>query len=192
MEGFIERQQGILRFRHLDSATPAFCRETSVIRYTLMTVRRVPFLLFAVALFSVCCLSEETSFQRIKAPDSKGKPVKAVLTFSDQHQAVEITPVKGKAVSIPYRAIDKFVYEYTKKHRVNDVTVATAPIGVGAAAMLTKARNHWLEIDYTEENIPHKYVVRMDKRNYLRILDAAKKHTGKEAEVLGNADKRKK
>jgi hypothetical protein len=31
----------------------------------------------------------------------------------------------------------------------------------------------------------------MDKHNYLRILDALKAHTGIDAEILGNADKRR-
>ena len=34
------------------------------------------------------------------------------------------------------------------------------------------------------------YVLRMDKKNYIRILDAIKAHTGQDAEVLGNAKKR--
>ena len=56
--------------------------------------------------------------------------------------------------------------------------------------MLTKAKSHWLKIDYRESNLPKSFVLRMDKREYLRILDAVKAHTGKDAEVLGNADKR--
>lgn len=114
-----------------------------------------------------------------------------MLTFSDENKAVKIQPAKGPSVEIPFQNIDKFVYEYTQRHRVNEGTIITAPIGVGAAAMMTKERNHWLEIDYRKENVPMTYVVHMDKHNYLRILDAVKKHTGMDAEVVGNADKRK-
>ena len=105
---------------------------------------------------------------------------------------VGLRPAKGNTVSIPYAAIDKCSYEYTKKNRINENSIATAPVGVGAVVMLTKARSHWLEIDYREGEMPKTFVLRMDKHEYLRILDAVKTHTGKDAEILGNADKRKK
>lgn len=66
----------------------------------------------------------------------------------------------------------------------------TAPIGIGAVAMLTKSRAHWLEIDYKTADLIKAYVIRMDKNVYIRILDAVKAHTGKDAEILGNANKR--
>ena len=134
-------------------------------------------------------VADETSFNRVAAPDSKGKLSKAVLTFSDEHKAVEVHPAKGSLVSIPYSEIDKFSYEYTKKHRISEESILTAPVG-GAFFMLTKSKSHWLQIDYHESNVPKSYVVRMDKHEYIRILDAVKAHTGKDAEVLGNADKR--
>lgn len=136
--------------------------------------------------------AEETSFQRVKVPDAKGGQVKAVLTFSDNDKAVEVRPAKGAAVSIPYAEIDKFSYEFTRKHRINDASIVTAPIGVGAVMMLTRSKDHWLQIDYREQDVPKTYVVRMDKHEYLHILDAVKSHTGKDTEVLGNADKRRK
>lgn len=133
--------------------------------------------------------AEETSFSRVAAPDSKGRLTKAVLTFSDDHKAIEVQPVKGPAISIPYDEIYKCAYEYTKKHRINEESIFTAPVG-GAIVMLTKSRSHWLEIDYREGEVPKSFFLRMDKHEYLRILDAVKAHTGKDAEVLGNADKR--
>jgi hypothetical protein len=138
------------------------------------------------------CLAEDASFRRISVPDSKGRPTKAVLTFSDSGKAVEIQPAKGASITIPYNEIDKFAYEYTKKHRVSEKTIVTAPLGIGVVAMLTKSRSHWLEIDYRDQEIPKSYVLRMDKHEYLKILEAVKTHTGKDAEVLGNADKRRK
>ncbi len=143
-----------------------------------------------LSIAAVLCTAEETSFQHIKVVDAKGRENKAVLIFSDNDKAVEVRPAKGNAVSIPYAAIDKFSYEFTKHHRVNEGTVLTAPIGVGAVAMLTKSRSHWLEIDYQDQDLPKSYVLRMDKKNYIRILDAIKAHTGKDTEILGNANKR--
>ncbi len=147
-------------------------------------------ILFLFSFACSLCLAEETSFRHIKVVDAKGHENKAVLTFSDSAKAVEVQPAKGTAVSIPYAAIEKFSYEFTKHHRINEGTVLTAPIGVGAVAMLTKSRSHWLEIDYQDQDLPKSYVLRMDKKNYIRILDAIKAHTGKDTEILGNANKR--
>ena len=135
-------------------------------------------------------IAEEASFRHVKVPDAKGRQIQAVLTFSDHNGAVEVHPDKGSNVSIPYSSIEKFSYEFTKRHRVNEGTVLSAPIGIGAVAMLTKSRSHWLEIDYQDQDLPKAYVVRMDKKNYIRILDAIKTHTGKDTEILGNAKKR--
>ena len=112
-------------------------------------------------------------------PDAKGNQTKAVLTFSDSRKAVEVSSVKRDlATAIPYDRIDKFSYEYTKKHHL-------APSG-----LLTRSKSHWLEIDYHEEDVTKTLVLRMEKRDYIRILDAVKVHTGKDTEILGNANKR--
>jgi len=97
---------------------------------------------------------------------------------------------KGNTVSIPYAEIYKFSYEYTKRHRVNEESIFAAAVGVGAIVMLTHSKSHWLEIDYRVGDVPKSFVLRMDKRDYIHILDAVKAHTGMDAEVLGNANKR--
>lgn len=153
-------------------------------------MKRNTTLLLAVLLAATFGFADDTAFNRILVPDSKGRLVKAVLTFSDDHKAVEVQPVKGSAVSIPFEEIYKFAYEYTKRHRVNEGSVFMVPVGVGAVMMLTKSRSHWLEIDYREGEVPRSFVLRMDKHDYIHILDAVKAHTGKDAEVLGNANKR--
>lgn len=135
-------------------------------------------------------LADDVSFNRIDVPDSKGRQVKAVLTFSDDDKAVEVKPEKGDPISIPYSEIYKFSYEYTKRHRVNEESIFAAAIGVGAVVMLTHSKSHWLEIDYRVGEVPKSFVLRMDKRDYIHILDAVKAHTGMDAEVLGNANKR--
>jgi hypothetical protein len=159
-------------------------------RYTFRTVKRIIPVLLLIAIVVTLGLADETSFSRIEVPDSKGRQIKAVLTFSDEHKAVELQPVKGPTVSIPYDEIYKFSYEYTKRHRVNEESIFSAAVGVGAIVMLTKSKSHWLEIDYREGDLPKSFVLRMDKHDYIHILDAVKAHTGKDAEVLGNADKR--
>jgi hypothetical protein len=161
-----------------------------VIRYTSKTVKRIVPVLLVLVLVVTFSSADETSFRGVKVPDSKGRQTKAVLTFSDDHHAVEVQRAKGAAVSIPYAAIDKCSYEYTRKHRISETSIAAAPVGIGAIVMLTKSRSHWLEIDYHQGEILKAFVLHMDKHEYLRILDAVKAHTGKDAEILGNADKR--
>lgn len=162
-------------------------------RYTFDIVKRLFPALAAILLLAAVSLAEETSFQRIKVPDVKGHQAKAMLTFSDDDKAVEIRPAKGSGVSIPYAQIDKVSYEFTKKHRIvqGAFAMAASP-AAGAIVMMTKSRSHWLEIDYLDHDVAKAYVVRMDKHDYIHILDAVKTHTGKDAEILGNADKRKK
>ncbi len=159
-------------------------------RYTLRIVKRIASILLVIFLLVAAGLAEEASFQRVKVPDPKGRQTKAVLTFSDERKALEIHPVKGNALSIPYAAIDRCAYEFTKQLRVNEGTVATAPIGVGVVMMLMRAKSHWLEIEYHDQDIPKSFVLRMDKHDYLHILDALKTHAGIDAQILGNADKR--
>lgn len=103
-------------------------------------------------------------------PNLKGKEIKAVLTFSDNDKAVEVRPVKGEAVSIPYSQIEKCSYEYTED------------LG---------GRTHWLQIDYNAGDAHKVLILLMNKHDYVRILDAVKNHTGSDAEILGNANKRR-
>ena len=114
--------------------------------------------------------ASDVSFNRIKVPTPSGKRVKSVLTFSDTDQAIEVKPIKkGSPVTVPYAEISKCSYEFT----------------------MEPTRNYWLEIHYTHDQIPKTLVLHLDRRNYLRVLDAVKAHTGKDAEVLGNALKRR-
>jgi hypothetical protein len=138
--------------------------------------------------------AEESSFRRIRVPDPKGRQNKAVLAFNDADKAIEVRPVRagrGAPVSIPYAQIDKFTYEFTKKHRVAQGIIigAVSPL-TGIIIFFTKSKSHWLEIDYHVEDQPHAYVLRMDKHDYIHILEAVKNHVGIDAEVLGNANKR--
>ena len=137
--------------------------------------------ILAFSLLFIAChfaLAEETSFRNVRVPDAKGRQVKAVLTFSDSHKALEVNSAGQNFVAIPYDRIDKVSYEYTKKHHL-------APSG-----LLTRSKSHWLEIDYHDADVPKTLVLRMEKDDYIRILDAVKAHTGKDAEILGNVNKR--
>jgi hypothetical protein len=133
-------------------------------------VRRIISAVLVIVAISALGFAEETSFRRVHVPNLKGDQIKAVLTFSDQDKAIEVHPSKGAAVTIPYGQIEKCVYEYT--------------FG------LMGERNHWLKIEYHDQDVHKEFVVLMNGREYLHILDALKAHTGVDAEVLGNANKR--
>jgi hypothetical protein len=135
---------------------------------------------------------EETAFRGVKVADAKGKQTDASLIFSDSNKNVVVRVADRDFVTIPYDQIDKFSYEYTKKHRVTQgAIVMVASLGAGAIVMLTKSKSHWLYIDFREQTSPKSVVLRMDKNEYKKIFEAVKAHTGKEVEFLGDAGKEK-
>ena len=133
-------------------------------------------------------LAEETAFNGVKLADAKGKQADARLIFSDNDKNVVVRVADRNFVTIPYDQLDKFSYEYTKKHRITQgAVVMVASLGAGAIVMLTKSKSHWLYIDFREQNTPKSVVLRMDKNEYQKIFEAVKRHTGKEVEFLGDA-----
>lgn len=139
-------------------------------RYTLRIVKKVVLCLVVLLLCTTLIFADETSFHHVWVPNPKGKEIKAVLTFSDNDKAIEVRPAKGPAVTIPYGQIDKCDYEYT-----------TALMG---------EKNLWLQVKYHDQEAHKVLLLLMDKHNYIRILDALKAHTGIDAEIVGNANKR--
>jgi hypothetical protein len=158
-------------------------------------VKRIIAVLLTTLVLGNLGIAEETSFSRVKLTDAKGKQADALLMFSDNNKDVVIRVADRDFVTIPYQQLDKFSYEYTKKHRITQgALVMVASLGAGAIVMLTKSKSHWLYIDFHEQNVPRSLVLRMDKKEYKDIFIAVKTHTGKEVEFLGDAadDKSKK
>jgi len=153
--------------------------------------KRIQVVAFLIVLLVPICFgqvsAEEVVFNRVKLADAKGKQTDARLIFSDTNKALLIKVADRDVVSVPYSQIDKFSYEYTKKHRITQgAIVMVASVGAGAIVMLTKSKSHWLHIDFREQDIPKTIVLRMDKNEYKKILEAVKNHTGKEVELVGN------
>lgn len=138
-------------------------------------------------------VANEVAFN-VKLADAKGKQSDARLTFSDENKDLSVHVADRDLVTVSYDQLDKFSYEYTKKHRVTAGAITmVASLGAGAIVMLTKSKSHWLYIDYHEQNIPKSVVLRMDKNDYKKIFEAVKTHTGKEVVMLGDEqDKSKK
>jgi len=133
--------------------------------------------------------ADETLFRNVKLADAKGKQTDATLLFSDDKKDVVIRVADRDFVAIPYDKLDKFSYEYTKKHRITQgAIVMVASLGAGAIVMLTKSKSHWLYIDYHEQDAAKSLVLRMDKNNYRTIIGSVKTHTGKDVEYLADSD----
>ena len=156
-------------------------------------MRKIICALLASLVLGNLSFAEETAFN-VKLADAKGKQAEARLIFSDQNKNVTVQVADRDFVTVPYDQLDRFSYEYTKKHRITEgAVVMVASLGAGAIVMLTKSKSHWLYIDYHEQSVPKSVVLRMDKNDYKKILEAAKTHTGKEVEMPGDAkDKSKK
>jgi hypothetical protein len=132
--------------------------------------------------------SEETVFGGIKLADGKGKQADARLIFSDANKNLVVRVADRDFVTIAYDQLDKFSYEYTKKHRITQgAIVMVASLGAGAIVMLTKSKSHWLYIDFHEQSTPKNIVLRMDKGQYKQIFEAVKAHTGKDVQFLEDA-----
>jgi hypothetical protein len=145
--------------------------------------------IIAVLMFMISSFgfAEETAFNGCKLADAKGKQADAKLIFSDNNKNLVIQVSDRELLTIPYENLDKFSYDYTKKHRVTEgAIVMIASIGAGAVVMLTQSKSHWLYIDYREQNMPKTLVLRMDKNEYKKIFNAIQAHTGKQVEFLGN------
>jgi hypothetical protein len=144
-------------------------------------------------IFAVSSLSfaEDANFRGVKLADAKGKQVDAHLIFSDTNKDLVVRVADRDFVTIPYDQMDKFSYEYSKKHRITEgAIVMIASLGAGAVVMLTESKSHWLYIDYREQNAPKVVVLRMDKHEYKKIVAAVPTHTGKDVQDLGNAGKK--
>lgn len=156
-------------------------------------MKRMLSLVLAGLLCSAVVRGDETAFSKVKVADPTGKQADARLIFSDSDKKVVVRVAERDFVTVPYDHVDKFSYEYTKKHRITQgAIVMVASLGAGAIVMLTKSRSHWLYIDFHEDNAAKSVVLRMDKNEYKSILDAIKTHTGKDVVMLQDEKGKKK
>ncbi|MGA8367371.1 MAG: hypothetical protein ACLQMT_03520 [Candidatus Acidiferrales bacterium] len=134
--------------------------------------------------------ADETAFHDVKLADANGKQARATLIFSDINKDIVVRAADRDFVTIPDDQIDRFSYEYSKKHRIaQGAAVMVASLGAGAVIMLTHSKSHWLYIDYHEQNDPRTVVLRMNKKDYEDIFEAIRTHTGKDVEFLGDKNK---
>jgi hypothetical protein len=145
--------------------------------------------LLIVLSFVHASFAGDASFGGVKLADAKGKQTDARLTFNDSGKKLIVRVGDSDVLAAPYANLDKFSYEYTKKHRITQgAIVMIASLGAGTIVMLTKSKSHWLYIDYRDAGVAKQVVLRMDKGEYRKIMDAVKEHTGMEVLNMGKRD----
>jgi hypothetical protein len=150
----------------------------------------ISILALSLILAANACFATDDSYG-VKLADAKGKQAEASLIFNDNNKDLIVRVADRDFVTIPDDQIDKFSYEYTKKHRITaGALVMVVSLGAGAVVMLTKSKSHWLYIDYREQSAPRVVVLRMEKGDYKKIIEAIQTHTGKEVQYLGDAGKK--
>jgi hypothetical protein len=106
-------------------------------------VKNVIAVLLAMLAVSSLSFADQAAFRGVKLADAKGKQVDASLIFSDTNKDILVRVADRDFVTIPYDQLDKFSYEYTKKHRVTQgAIVMVASLGAGAIVMLTESKSH--------------------------------------------------
>ena len=137
-------------------------------------LKRFTALLLVALIASATAFADDASFN-VKIADAKGTQSNAMLVLADSNKNVVIRVADQPLATIPYDQIDKFSYEYTKKHRITQgAIVMVASIGIGAIVMATKSKSHWLYIDYRDQTGAKTVVLRLDKKDYTTILEAVK------------------
>ena len=137
-------------------------------------------------------LGDDVAFNNVKLADARGRQTDAALIFDETNKAMVVRVAGRDFATIPYDKIDKLSYEYSKKHRITQgAVIMVASLGTGAVVMLTKSKSHWLYVDYHQQSGASTVVLRMDKKNYKKVLDSASARTGKQVEFLGDVQHRK-
>jgi hypothetical protein len=147
------------------------------------------FVALAMIILSATAGAAETVFRDIQLPGGRGKLINATLEFSDQSKTIAVRVANGQLITIPYDAVEKLSYEYTKKHRIKQgiVLAVISPWSAGGIIAFTKSTSHWLDIEFRDQGVEKIVVIHLDKHDYQQVCQAAKEHIGKEVELLGQA-----
>lgn len=140
-----------------------------------------PYLFVALILLTGAASAQDAVFRDVQLPISQRELVNASLRFSDQEKQIEILVSDGRRFVIPYQQVGSVTYEYTTRHRIKEAIVlgVISPWSAGAVIGFTKAKNHWLEIDFHDQDSARALVLKLDKRDFQQVYDAARSHTGR-------------
>ena len=184
----MSRQLSAARFSaHVESLIqPALASCDIMFRPSGRNVKTITPALFLILALVNVGVADETTFRDVRLANAHGALINASLAFNDESKTVVVQDTNGQIVTIPYAQIDALSYEYTKQHRLKQgLFVGMLSPGTGIIIALTKSRSHWLDIDFHEQDAPRSVVLRLDKRTYHEVCEAAKIHTGKVVSDLG-------
>jgi hypothetical protein len=145
--------------------------------------------LLAVLFLAAGASADEATFRDIQFPSATGSLTSASLAFNDKDKQVIVRVSDGRLFTVGYDQIEKISYEYTKKHRMaQGAGIAMLSPATGAIIAFTKSRNHWLEFDFRDQGKASALILKLNKKDYHQVCEAARAHTGKKLEMLGKTD----
>ena len=144
---------------------------------------------------------DDVVFHKSAIFDSHGKEHKVDLLFMGENSAMVVREKTTIVANIPFAAIDKVSYGYSKRHRIREgaevatirplacggldcVVTTPASILFGSGVMLTKEKKHWLYVDYKDAGVPKQAVLKLDNSEYQKVIAATKTQTGRDVEML--------
>lgn len=160
-----------------------------------------------VGIAAATAAGEDVVFHKSTIFDSHGKEHKVDLLFMSENKAMVEREKTTIIAYVPFGAIDKVAYGYSKRHRVKEGAQIMEPrcadplsCGVmipagllfGSGVMLSKEKKHWLYVDYKDAGGPKQSVLRLDRSEYQNVIAAIKAQTGKDVEMLPEEGKEKK
>jgi len=151
-----------------------------------------------VVALTASAAAQDIGFYKSRIPGTGGKESKVDLVFQGHTKVIAVSQYGNSIALVPYSAIEKLGYSYSKRHRVKEGvqamiggvngigSIVTFPLGVvaGSVLMVTKAKSHWFYVDYSDASGSHELILRLDKSEYQKVLDTAKALTGKDVDLL--------
>jgi hypothetical protein len=137
--------------------------------------------MLAILLSNAAQAATTVAFHESRIVDRKQRQVHADLIFNHDTQSIVVRVADNNFAEVPYAAVDKLSYEFSRKHRITEgAFVMVLWVPAGAVVMLTKSKSHWLYVDYKQDGVPKQLVVRLHKKEYRNALAAARTETGKD------------
>ena len=113
--------------------------------------------------------------------DGKDKEIKANMIFSDGSIIVKDRKKAEVFATIPYGDIENVVYERSS-HARTKTAILISPL-----ALFSNGKKHWLTITYKNGEDSSFVLLKLDKKEYKRILATVETETGQDVErVIDN------
>jgi hypothetical protein len=145
--------------------------------------------IFAV-LFPIVCHAQNSVFKRASLCSlNVSHEDRVTLTLTDRDLQLDSKqPVVN--IHILYSAISGMSYEKSAHHRLSQgAGIGVVSPGTGVIVGATKEKEHWLVIDYVERGDKARTVLRLDKKEYQKIISDLEQRTGKSVVVVTAAVK---